>query len=157
MYSANPYAMPTANVHAQPIVLESTEFPPSITEPLLATRPWARVVSIVGFILSGLMVLGGIAVMAMTTLLPTAGEKVPAWVGLLYLVFAVFYIPPSLFLFRYASAITGFLAVPSFDTLGEALKYQKSFWKFGKRSAYCAAVTSRSEGAVRNCRYWAQT
>ena len=124
MYNANPYAAPISNMQA-PAVAHAVveEFPAVVTEPLRATRPWARFLSILGFISTGLMVVAGLAMMVI------ANDKLPPWMGAVYLILAVLYVPPSLFLYRYASAIEVFLSVPSFETLGEALRQQKSFWR----------------------------
>jgi dolichol kinase len=49
--------------------------------------------------------------------------------GILYLLFAALYFMPCLFLYRYSKAIA---AIPGtgVGALEEALKNQKSFWKF---------------------------
>jgi hypothetical protein len=124
MYAANPYAPPVATAQPLPATPVLSEFPASVTEPLRATKPWVRFLGIMGFIGTGLMVLVGLVLMVLPM-----DEKLPRWLGLVYIFFAAIYIPPSLFLFRYASAIERFLFNPSFDGLGEALTHQKSFWR----------------------------
>jgi hypothetical protein len=50
--------------------------------------------------------------------------------GLLYVVLAFLYIPPVLYLHRYASRIRDLVRENSFQNLELALGAQKSFWKY---------------------------
>jgi hypothetical protein len=43
---------------------------------------------------------------------------------------AIFYLIPSIWLYKYSSAISRFLGGGGATELGNALVYQKSFWKF---------------------------
>ena len=51
-------------------------------------------------------------------------------VGALYFALAFVYVPPVLFLHRYASRIRDLVDEPSTRNLEEALRSQKSFWKY---------------------------
>ena len=102
------------------------------------TRPWAWFMSIVIFISSGLMFLGGI-VMFFVGLMGGGGmlPGMPAptvinmvTVGLVYFLLAGFYIPPGIFLARYAGSIRFLEVNRSAKTLEDALKHQKSFWRY---------------------------
>lgn len=103
---------------------------------LRKTRPWVRFLSILGFVAAGLMVLAGVGVSIFG--LVDGGESsgpfggaLMVGVGVLYVLFALLYIVPSRYLSRYASAIKTAVASPSKTAaVEEALRYQKSFWKF---------------------------
>lgn len=101
----------------------------AIISPLLRTRGWARFLSIIGFILSGLILLAGVAMMFLGAGL---GSELPfgALMGVIYLVMAFFYFYPSLKLSQYASRITVVAANPTEINLISALDAQRSFWKF---------------------------
>lgn len=105
------------------------------------TRPWVRFMSIVIFVMSGLMVLMGIGMLLVSmfggfALRDTGASGVlgSAMVGgllaLLYVALACLYVVPGMHLARYASAIK--LLKTNCDTglLEDALKHQKSFWRF---------------------------
>ena len=90
------------------------------------TRPWVKFLAILGFIVLGIIVLCGLAMMSGSVMnAPGFG----AAFGILYLVLALLYYMPCLFLYRYSKAIS---TIPSTGQAGleEALKQQKSFWKF---------------------------
>jgi hypothetical protein len=102
------------------------------------TRPWARFISILLFISSGLMFLGGLAMFLIGLMggggiapgmpVPTVINMVV--VGLVYFISAGFYIPPGIFLARYASSIRFLEENRSSKTLEDTLKHQKSFWRY---------------------------
>jgi hypothetical protein len=100
--------------------------PPDVVRLLGQTKPWVRFMSVLGFIGTGLMALLGIVVMIAGGL----GDKVPAAMGLVYVVFGAIYIAPSIFLGRYAGSIARLVVDGSMESLGEAMGHQKSFWKF---------------------------
>ena len=116
------------------------------------TRPWARFMSIMVFIGTAFMVLGGLALflVGITGNLVTAGNntfgQIPGGgfgVGLIYLVMAVLYVPPGIFLSRYASAIKALESTRTSQALDKALKYQKSFWRYvGILTVVCLVVTA---------------
>lgn len=99
---------------------------------LRATRPWVKFLAIVGFVFIVLMVLIGLL---MALALSGAAAKTGPLaafgpiLGVVYIVMAAVYLMPCLFMYRYAKAIA---AIPGTGqaALEEALKQQKSFWKF---------------------------
>jgi len=102
------------------------------------TRPWVWFMSIILFISSGLMFLGGL-VMFLVGLMGSGGMPpgmpVPTvinliTVGLVYFCTAGFYIPPGIFLARYAGSIRSLEKNRSAETLEDTLKHQKSFWRY---------------------------
>jgi hypothetical protein len=105
----------------------------SLIKPLLATKPWARLCSIIGFIGSVFMVLAGLGMMlggvAMGQNSPF-GRGLGAGMGLVYILLSLLYFFPSLFLFKYASKIGVASSTQSAADIVSALEQQKLFWKF---------------------------
>ena len=102
-----------------------------IMNSLRATKPWTRLLSILGFIGTGLTVLMGIGIMVGGNLIPMPPEAPPlAYLGIFYILTSVFYLVPSIWLSKYSSAIDSFLKGGDSVQLGNAMAYQKSFWKF---------------------------
>jgi len=105
------------------------------------TRPWVRFMSIVTFVCAGLMavlafvmlvlgVAGGLAGGDRGGFGPLGGAIGGGLLALLYLSLACVYIAPGLFLSRYAGAIKRLQTTCSAAVLEDALKHQKSFWRF---------------------------
>jgi hypothetical protein len=102
-----------------------------IMKSLRATKPWTRLLSILGFIGTGLAILVGLGLMVGGNLIPMPPEAPPlAYLGIFYILTSVFYLVPSIWLSRYSSAIDSFLKRGESVHLGNAIAYQKSFWKF---------------------------
>lgn len=120
----NPYDAPTAEIaHAAPA--GTGDVSPRIMQAMEQTRPWVTLLSVLGFLVSGLMV-----VIAGGMLVAGGMGSVPGWVGLIYLPFAAMYAVPSVLLFRYRSAITTLTDGGGIPALEDTLERQKSFWKF---------------------------
>ena len=105
------------------------------------TRPWVRFIAILTFVMAGFMLLGGLGLLAFTMIggLAASNQRGFGFPGsaigsgilaLVYVVMAFVYIAPGVFLFRYASAITRLRTTASGQALEDALKHQKSFWRF---------------------------
>jgi len=102
---------------------------PRIVGILVSTKPWVRFLSILGFIGCGLLVVGGLimgAAGALTEELGAAGGLI----AFLYVVLALLYLFPALFLYRYADAIKDLAASSNEDSLANALTQQRKFWRF---------------------------
>lgn len=103
----------------------------NMIDSMRSTRPWVMFLSIVGFISVGFMVLGGMIIMVVGSALPQEFNGFPAFIlGAVYIVMSFFYLVPSIYLFRYSSAIGRFLDSMTEAEMESALSYQKSFWKF---------------------------
>ncbi len=102
-----------------------------VVDALRATRPWVRFMGVLGILGTILMAVVALAVVGMTQG-PLRGMPAGMRVVLpgIYLVMAAFQIPPVLFLNRYASRITDLLRDGGPDALAEALRAQKSFWRY---------------------------
>jgi hypothetical protein len=98
---------------------------------LRATRPWTRLISILGFIGVAFSILAGIAMIIGRNFFPISDKAPPlAFVGIIYMLTSVFYLVPSIWLSKYSSAISSFLKESDAIQLAKAIAYQKSFWKF---------------------------
>jgi hypothetical protein len=98
---------------------------------LRATRPWTRLISILGFIGVAFSILAGIAMIIGRNFFPISDKAPPlAFLGIIYMLTSVFYLVPSIWLSKYSSAISSFLKGSDAIQLAKAIAYQKSFWKF---------------------------
>ncbi len=109
---------------------EGTPPPPPlapVSAILDATRPWVRLMGIVGYISVGIMIVAGVgaglAGMAV-------GDVATASLMIVYPLVAVLYIFPAMYLMRYASRINEFVATGQSQMLVAALDAQRSFWKY---------------------------
>jgi hypothetical protein len=114
---------------------------PRAQEYLDQTRPWVRFMSIMIFASAGLMALAGMAMLLVAVLggFRAVGDGGPGPLGsaagfagmaLVYILLAFVYVAPGLYLFRYATAIKRLRANSTAGGLEDALKHQKSFWRF---------------------------
>jgi hypothetical protein len=123
----NPYQSPVYTTAPKDVGGSDADFD-GAANMLRQTKPWVRFVSVIMLIASAFMVLGG-AFMMLAGAAATPGTP-GAFLGLIYMVMAVLYIVPAVFLWRYADRIDIFLRQRSPRTLASALEAQKSFWKF---------------------------
>ena len=112
---------------------DRAEVSDAAVEMLRQTKPWVTFLSIMAFIGSGLMLLGGGAMMLMGAI--TGGKSTAAALpsialGAIYIPLAVLYIYPALKLWGFSSAIGRLVGTRSSMDLEMALSQQKSFWKF---------------------------
>jgi hypothetical protein len=100
---------------------------------LARTRPWVLLVGIVMMVLVGFMVLGAIALIAVGNIAALGGEGLGplggAGLGAIYLLLAILYVFPALYLLRYAGAIKR-IGPANPGAMEEALRQQASFWRF---------------------------
>ena len=104
-----------------------------IMKSLRATKPWTRFLSILGFIGTCISILVGLGIMMGGRFIPIPPEAPPLiliYVGIFFILASVLYLIPSIWLSRYSSAIDSFLKRGDSLQLGNAIAYQKSFWKF---------------------------
>jgi Family of unknown function (DUF5362) len=138
----NPYAPPGSRLDGPAIASGGSSDGVSslVLEHLKNTKPWVRLLSILGFIGAVLMLILGVVVIAGGSLVQglTGDTGFPvAALGVIYLAAAFLYIAPSMYLWRYGKAIGVLLDSPRVRNLEEALGHQKSFWRF---AGICAAV-----------------
>lgn len=110
-----------------------------VIQQLVRTRRWVRLCSVIGFIGSAFMLLGGIG-MSIAGVAGVSATPSPSsiaysagmfgGIGIMYLLFSFLYIYPSLKLWQYASGISRLEASQQTVDLETALDKQRSFWKF---------------------------
>ncbi|MFP4664309.1 MAG: DUF5362 family protein [Bacteroidales bacterium] len=96
-------------------------------ENLDETRKWTKFFAILGFVGAGLMVVAAI-VMAFSA--PGIGMWGSPLISVLYLVLAVLYVYPSLYLFRFSEQTRDALAAADDTLLESALHYLKKSFRF---------------------------
>jgi hypothetical protein len=118
--------------------MTTTVLSPRAQEYLDQTRPWVRFISIMVFVGAAFMALAGLVMIALTMAgaMAASGANAPfgavgvVAAGFFYLMLACLYIAPGVFLHRYAVAIRQLKAACTSSALEDALKHQKSFWRF---------------------------
>jgi hypothetical protein len=129
----NPYAAPQTNLNPSPQAAEPSAGPvsPEAVELLRKTKPWVRFFSVLGILGIVVMTLGALA-MILLSFGPFQSMPLAARIGMgvLYLVLAFVYVPPVVFLHRYARSIRELVDENSSLHLESALRAQKSFWKY---------------------------
>lgn len=133
-YPSNPYQAPNADPYRQASPVDATVgFSHNLVESLRQTRPWVLFLSIMGCLVVALMMLGGAAMLVggLSGLIPAdeGSANMFVGVGVLYIVMGIVYVPPLLFLFRYAGHIKKFVTAPTSPAIESAMAAQKSFWK----------------------------
>lgn len=97
------------------------------------TRKWANFVAIIGFVMTGLLVLVGFAFGSLMSDIPNS-EALPVnfsgAFGLIYVVMGLLYFVPTFYLYRFASNTRAALLNKDDISLEEALKYLMRFFKF---------------------------
>jgi hypothetical protein len=115
-------------------IQQNPTIPDTISGYTRITAKWTRFLSILGFIMAGFMVLFGIFLTLVLTLFPSffphTGNTPPPFLGIFYLPMSVLYLVPAIYLFKYSSALKRVLADANIQDIEEAVRYQKSFWKF---------------------------
>lgn len=134
MQADNPFAAP------QSLVADPSGGPgpvsPGVIETLRRTKGWVRFLAVLGFVLSGLMLLAAVVI----GLAGAAGggifAETPSPVafslgyGLFLGLMSLLYIVPCLHLLRYAAGIQRLEAAREASRLEQALEHQRAFWKF---------------------------
>jgi len=95
---------------------------------LRSTKPWTKFLSVLGFIMVAFSVLIGLLFMIGRNLFPQGAPTF--FVSIMYMLFSLIYLFPSIYLFKYSSSISRFLNTGREIDMEYALSYQKSFWKF---------------------------
>ena len=94
------------------------------------TAKWTRFLSVLGFITVGFMVLVGIALMIGLTFLRNVHNAPPPLIGIVYIPMGLLYMVPAIYLFKYSATLKNVLIKADIRDIEEAIRYQKSFWKF---------------------------
>jgi len=136
----NPDAMPVSEPGSADVPPTEVHLTSNAQRYLDQTRPWARFLSIMTFLMAAFMTLAGIAMILMgigPRFIPAGqgrfgslGSVEGATSGLFYIMLAILYLAPGVFLSRYASAIRVLEVTRSPQALEDALRSQKSFWRY---------------------------
>ena len=106
---------------------------PEAVDHLAVIRKWTMFLSILGFIMSGFLILMGLGMGFLMNLAPEAnrlGGVAGALIGLLYIVIAIVYFFPFLFLFRFSKMAKQCLLSSSSPGLAIAFKNLRSHYIF---------------------------
>ena len=132
MERPDPYRPPRAGLSHRPTPAASAAITRNMIESLVKTRPWVLLIGIVMIVGCVFMVLAGLAMFALGNIAGLGGEGLGpmagAGIGAAYLVFAVLYFFPALYLMRYAGAIKR-IGPANPAAMEEALARQASFWR----------------------------
>ena len=133
MTDFDPFKPPTATLEGpsnRPGEPSSSEVPASVIAILGEARPWVKLIVVLFAIGLGVGVLAVIAVAMLGSTLGSALGPKPALSFLPLVMILLLYIPPVVFLSRYASGIKRLQKGGGLQALEEALRGQKSFWKY---------------------------
>ena len=98
---------------------------------LRETQKWAKFLGILGFVFTGLMVVAGLGMSAFMSSAFSEEMAVPGPIITgFYVLLAVLYFFPSLYLYRYGSHLKVALAQRNNQLLTLAFRNEKSFFKF---------------------------
>ena len=125
------YAPPRGAVGTAPQY--AGQVPAGTIRALKETRPWVLFLAILGLIGTALMLLGALSVTMMGSMvgaragIPAAGL---ALMVIAYVLLALLYVYPIIKLFKFCGAIQRLTHSGAAPDLDEAMRQQKSFWKF---------------------------
>ena len=132
MERPDPYRPPRADLSQRPSPAASAAITRNMIESLVKTRPWVLLIGIVMIVGCVFMVFGGLAMFALGNVAGFGAEGLGpmagAGVGAAYLILAVLYFFPALYLVRYAGAIKR-IGPANPAAMEEALARQASFWR----------------------------
>jgi len=104
---------------------------------LLETAKWAKFLAIVGFVMIGIMVIAAFSMGALFSSMSSMSEfgELPAGLGggfftVIYLIMALLYFFPTLYLYRFATKTKSALESSSSDQLSGGIENLKSTFKF---------------------------
>jgi hypothetical protein len=131
MDASNPYQAPRSELIAPAQESVGFQITPRMSEHLLRTKPWTRLLSIMGFIATAFMVMGGFGIILTSAFLKgEMGGGVGVGMGVGYLALSLLYFIPSLLLFRYGTAMANTATAGTAMAMDELLEAQRKFWKF---------------------------
>jgi hypothetical protein len=128
MSDYDPYRAPVAELGGTRPSDTAGSVPPEIVDLMRQTKPWVTFMAIVGFIGVVFIFIAGLAIALFGKSMGKGG--LPPAAGAIYWALGGLYIFPSLYLFRYGTAIRRVLDGAGMPALTEALGRQKSFWRF---------------------------
>ncbi len=124
MSDINPYQSPSTPASEWEGQREIESVFDEAIQSLARTKPWVRLISVLGFLFFGIMVVG------MLFMLGVGGVGGVVMMVPALPVMVLFYLIPSVLLWNYASRISNMLNDRSSSSLVAAVAAQKSFWKY---------------------------
>jgi len=105
---------------------------------LRVSAKWTMFLAVVGFIFIGLMLVGGLVAMAALSSVPDEPafggfnpvSSIQSYLGIIYLVMAVIYFFPVLYLYKFAKSTKEALLYNNSELLAEGLQNLKSHYKY---------------------------
>ena len=99
---------------------------------LNSSARWGKFLSIVGFVGSGLMVLGGIYFQTIMSSFSayTYGSQVAKYVGIVYIILGIILFFPCLYLFKFSNKMQEAIRSSNQESLDNAFMNLKSMFKF---------------------------
>jgi hypothetical protein len=126
----NPYSAPNVDFRESAKPHFSGDVTPRTIELLRQTRPWVWFLGVLGILGSVLMFCGsGFMFFGAGGVGGGPGNPL-AFIAVIYVIMALFYIVPSLMLIRYGQRISNLMAERSTYRLEMAIEAQRSFWRF---------------------------
>ena len=123
----------------------------SMLHSLRQTKPWARLISVLGFLFVGFVVISGIVNMFIFSKVADHGSFIMViLMALMNILMGLLYFFPSLFLFKFASSIGRLLDGGGVKEMEEALVNQKSFWKFAGVLTLIMWLFRHSNGSIQH-------
>lgn len=122
----DPYKAPAASLDGSSSAGSET-VPSSVVTLMAQTRPWVRLLAVLIFIGLGLGLLAFLVAVGMGS---AAFGKAGAMSFVPLIVVLAFYVPPAIFLWKYADGIRRLQDGGGMPALEDALGNQKSFWKY---------------------------
>lgn len=123
----DPYQPPSAPVSASYAGADG-QISPLALQHLLRTQPWVRLVSVIGLIMTILMI--GLMLYALSVASSYARNSEYNSIAVVLIIILVLTIYPLVRLSKYASAIARLRFSQSMADLEDALDQQRAFWKF---------------------------
>ena len=133
---SNPYQSPEAQIVPQAKQSSGVELTVNMLKSLDDASPWLRFIGVLGYIGAGISVFTGVAA---TLGMSNASSTIdlPGELGTLFSTLFLIYIPagvimffPAHFTYKFGQKIRNYKFTNSIEDLEEALKNNKSFWKF---------------------------
>lgn len=125
----DPYEPPTADpaLQSSPDASHSPDAPPVVVEHLVHTRPWVKFCSISGYVASAFFIIIG-SVSVLNTIKRASLQDQLLLSGT-YLILAILFLIPSIWLSIYARSITRLQKSNGIEDLEQAIAHQRTFWR----------------------------
>lgn len=142
METHQPYRPPRASLSQRPPAATGAGISPRMIASLDKTRPWVVFLAILMIIGCAFLILAAVVMLAMGSVLGISNELGGLGGAALsgaYLLMALLYLFPALYLWRYGSAIRR-IGRGNTAAMEEALEHQASFWRFAGIAAAIVMV-----------------